>query len=115
VVRLQKVDATYLSIFKALAPCIEGLLRNLCQLEGIEVRENEKRINTFIKVIKDASKPILKISTLEVIDGIFRPYRNVVEHGHVYPPEPARMLCELALWGIENIHRDYLEYKETAV
>jgi len=46
-----------------------------------------------------------------MVDTVFRPYRNIVEHGHVLAPEPARMLCEISLSVIEQIHKDYAENK----
>lgn len=106
---LYQVDASYLSIFKALAPNIEGLLRNICAVESVVSKETG--VNAYLKALRQSGRAILKTSTLELIDALFKPYRNVAEHGYFMPPEPARMLCELTLSIIEQIHRDYKDYK----
>jgi hypothetical protein len=107
--RLRQANAPYLSIFKALAPCIEGILRNLSRIEHIVVRGIG--LGAYIEAFEKAQQPILKPGTLQMIDTVFRPYRNIVEHGHVIAPEPARMLCEISLSVIEQIHKDYLDFK----
>lgn len=108
--RLLHPNAAYLSVFKAMAPCIEGVLRNVAHLQNITVKGNG--LNAYIKAFESAPQPIIKSGTLQMIDAVFRPYRNIVEHGHVIAPEPARMLCEISLSVIEEIHKDYQEYKE---
>ncbi|MFC2053496.1 hypothetical protein ACFLV7_04240 [Chloroflexota bacterium] len=108
--RLIKTDEAYLSIFKALAPCIEGILRNITQTERLEV--SGLGIKAYKNAITNASPQILKLGTLETIDLVFRPHRNIVEHGHVIAAEPARMLCEITLAVVEQIHKDFYEYRE---
>jgi hypothetical protein len=108
--RLRQTDAVYLSIFKALAPCIEGLLRNLSSIEHLTV--SGSGLSAYIQAIEQAPQPILKPGTLQMVDAVFRPYRNIVEHGHVIAPEPARMLCEISLSVIEQIHQDYTDFKK---
>ncbi len=113
--RLEAVNAAYLSIFTALAPKIEGLLKNICKIEGIPEAEKLGFKDVIIKIRehqKVRQRIYLKESTLETIDNLLRPNRNTVEHGRVLQTEPARMMCDLALWIIENIHRDYNEYKD---
>lgn len=107
--RLRRANAEYLSIFKALAPCIEGILRNLSRMESVPVQDSN--LGAYIKGFEKAPQSILKPGTLQMIDSVFRPYRNIVEHGHVIAPEPARMLCEISLSIIEQIHKDYLDFK----
>ncbi|MCJ7531554.1 MAG: hypothetical protein MUO64_11060 [Anaerolineales bacterium] len=111
--RLSMINAICFSIFKSLAPCIEGILRNICEKEGLKKAEGTG-MGAYIKTIKMATKPLLKNGTLEMLDGIFRSFRNTVEHGNVIPPEAARILCDLCLWVIEYIHRDYLELSESS-
>lgn len=108
--RLRQANAAYFSIFKALAPCIEGILRNLLDIE--HMAPISLNLGGCIKALEGVKPPVLKPGTLQMIDAVFRPYRNIVEHGHVIAPEPARMLCEISLAVIEQIHKDYAEFKD---
>jgi len=108
--RLRQAGAPFLSVFKALAPCIEGILRNLSKAENLTVKGHG--LGAYIDAIEKAQPPVLKPGTLQMIDAVFRPYRNVVEHGYIIAPEPARMLCEISLSVVEQIHTDYLDFRE---
>ncbi len=106
--RLRQTDAAYLSVFKGLNPCIEGVLRNLAVAEHVVV--SGSGLAAYVKAFEKVDPPILKPGTLQMIDAVFRPYRNIVEHGHVIASEPARMLCEISLSVIEQILKDYMEF-----
>ncbi len=108
--RLFMAEEKYLSIFKSLAPCVEGLLRNLLKKEQIQVEGTG--LYAYRKAIAESPGQILSHGTLDMIDAVFRPFRNIVEHGQVIAAEPARMLCEITLALIEQIHVDYYELKE---
>lgn len=107
--RFQQTDASYISIFTALAPCIEGILRNLVTKEGLTVTNTG--FKSYLDALVYSNKTILRQSTIQTLDVLVRPFRNMVEHGHVVSPEIARTLCGILLAAIESIHVDYLEYK----
>jgi hypothetical protein len=107
--RLRQADAPFPSVFKALAPCVEGILRNLSRVENLTVKRHG--LVGYIDALQETHPPVLKPVTLQILDEVFRPFRNMVEHGHVIASEPARLLCEVSLWIIQQIHADYVAFK----
>jgi hypothetical protein len=103
-------ENAYFSIFTALAPRIEGIVKNIIEVERIQVKKNG--LYNLTKALSKPSKSIIKKSTEELINAVFKEFRNISSHGGTISSEPARMLCEITLVIIEEIHKDYYRYKK---
>jgi len=107
--RLSKGDDPF-SVFKALVPCVEGILKKIIALEKIPTPK--KDMDGYIQAIKGAPGAVLKGGTLQMIDKVIRPDRNITQHGEVIAAEPARMLCEVTLAVIEQVLKEYEDFQE---
>lgn len=107
--RLSRGDDPF-SVFKALVPCVEGILKKIIAYENLSAPK--KDMDGYIQTIKGASNEVLKGGTLQMIDKVIRPDRNITQHGEIIAPEPARMLCEVTLAVIEQVHKEYEDYQE---
>lgn len=101
------------SVFKALVPCVEGVLKRIVVIEKLEAGKEVTGIGDYIELIKKSPQEILKSGTLQMIDKVIRPNRNISQHGEVIAPELARILCEVTLGIIDRIHKEYQDYQES--
>jgi hypothetical protein len=100
-------NGNYVGAHLSLIPAIEGLLRNLASIEGIDDLPSRATLRNYLEKFKSIN--LISENTFAWVMSLDR---NGVLHSNLNPSrEMAKPLCEIIMHVIHRIHADYQNYQ----
>lgn len=101
-------DGNYVSAHLSMVPSVEGVLRNLAQVEGIRDLPARPTLQNYLEKLKAIN--IISESTFAWAVSLDR---NGVLHANLNPSEEiARPLSEIVMHVVRAIHKDYQTFQQ---